>query len=142
MMLQGEAASQATPLCDVIHKSRIGRGNCDDFCNNLYKEFNISADDFSRCINKCSESYPVNGSGAGNDSNTGDAGSDSNTGDAGSASNGDNKGDNTALCDLLRKQRFFSRRKCDDFCNNLHKEFNILAKYLSRCIDKCKQLYG
>ena len=144
-MLQGEAASQAvngsdtggdsTPLCDVLHKSRSGRGKCDDFCNNLYKAFKISAHDLSRCIDKCRDDE-------GSHSNGGDGGGASSGGGGGGDSNGGNAGgDSTPLCDVLRESRI-GRGKCDDFCNNLHKAFRISVRDMSKCIDKCMKLYG
>ena len=135
------------------HKSRNGRGKCDDFCNNLYKAFKISARDFSRCIDKCrdDEGSHSNEGDTGSASNGGDGGGATNGGDGGGASSGGGGGgdsnggkagsDSIPLCDVLRESRI-GRGKCDDFCNNLYKAFRISVRDMSKCIDKCMKLYG
>ena len=55
--------------------------------------------------------------------------------------NGSNTESDSALCDAILKSRA-GKGKCPDFCNNLYKAFKIQGSDLSRCLSKCKQLYG
>ena len=55
--------------------------------------------------------------------------------------NGSNTESDIALCDVIQKPRA-GKGKCPDFCNNLHIAFKIQGSHMSRCLSKCKQLYG